>query len=291
MTDGTSTDWLTDRILRGLFGAAKLLPYGPRGRVMSAATRRVIGPLAGYRRRALDNLAFVWPELDPGARRRIARQVLDNMGRTLIENYSASDLAQHLGQTEATGLGLTAIAEAKAAGRPVLFVTGHFGNYEAPRHVLTRMGYTIGGLYKPMSNPYFNAHYARTMEGISGPLFETGHKGTMGFARHLKRGGMATMLFDVADSSAENLPFLERPARTSRAAATIALRCNALLVPYFGTRRGGTGFEIDVEAPIAETNPEQMTRDMTARLEARVLKDPGQWFWVHRRWKQPGSAH
>ena len=81
----------------------------------------------------------------------------------------------------------------------MIFVTGHFGNHEAPRQVLTRLGYRIGGLYRAMDNPFFNAHYAATMTGLSGPVFAKGRRGTMAFARHLKSGGMATILFDLHD--------------------------------------------------------------------------------------------
>ena len=286
---GTRADWLTDRALRGMIAAARALPYGPRVAMMGGLTRRIIGPAAGYRKRSLTNLAEIWPELDFAARRRIANAVNDNLGRTLIENYSGPDFARHLHNTPATGAGLPALEQAKADGRPVIFVTGHFGNYEAPRHVLTRMGYTIGGLYKPMANPFFNTHYVQTMEGISGPVFEKGRKGTMGFSRFLKGGGMATLLFDVADRSAAPIPFLGKPATTSLSAATLALRFNALLIPYFGTRQNGLDFDVEIEAPIAPSDPVTMTREMTARLEKRVIDHPGQWFWVHRRWK-PGRT-
>lgn len=286
MTTGTRQDWLTDRILRGLIGGMGLLPYGVRVKAMGWVMRRIIGPLAGYRKRALAHVKMVWPELDHAAQRRIARASLDNAGRTLIENYSGAELSDRLANTQPTGEGLDALAEAAASGRPVLFVTGHFGNYEAPRHVLTRMGHSIGGIYKAMGNPYFNEHYVQTLQGVSGPVFEKGRSGTIGFARHLKSGGMATILFDVADTSGPALPFLGHPAGTSLAAAELALKFNALVLPYFGTRGpDGLSFSVEIESPIGHSTPEQMMREITRRLERRITNHPGQWFWVHRRWK------
>ncbi len=282
---GTWSHWLTDKAIRSAIGLAHALPYRARVAFMGALTRRVIGPMAGYKARSMTNLQRIWPELDFAARRRIASEVNDNLGRTLIENYSSSDLARHLANTQATGAGLAPLAQARADGRAVIFVTAHFGNYEAPRHVLTRMGYTIGGLYKPMSNPYFNDHYVKTMQDISGPVFEKGPSGTRGFVRFLKAGGMATLLFDVSEPGADRLPFLGHPAKTSLAAATFALKFDALLIPYFGTRRNGTEFDVEIEAPIPHTSALDMTLEMTRRLEARVTDTPSQWFWVHRRWK------
>lgn len=283
---GTSLQWLEDRAIRGLIGAAMTLPFNPRRALMGAAMARLVGPVAGYEARARTNLGRIHPEMAPAERRRIARAVLDNAGRTIIENYSWPDLGRDLATTTPTGPGLAALEAASAEGRPVLFVTGHYGNHEAPRQVLTRLGYTIGGLYKPMKNPFFNAHYIRTMTQMSGPVFPKGAKGTRGFVRHLKSGGMATLLFDVHDRDGVPLPFLGQPARTSTSAAELALRYDAVLIPYFGVRLpDGLSFSVELDAPIPPGDPIEMTLSMTRSLEARIARDPGQWFWVHRRWK------
>lgn len=283
---GTAADWLTDRVVRGLIGGVMALPYPRRVAAMGAIVRRGIGPLSGYRKRAMDNLAMIHPDMPVAERRRIADGVLDNFGRTLIENYSWREFGAHLARTVPRGDGLEAIERAKAEGRPVIFVTGHFGNYEAPRQVLTARGYVIGGLYRPMRNAYFNAHYAKTMTETSGPVFEQGHQGTFGFARHLKKGGMGTLLFDVRVVQSPLIEFLGKPALTATSAADFALKFDALLVPYFGTRsQDGLSFEVEIEAPVQPTDPLTMTTEMTRRLEARIARHPEQWFWVHRRWK------
>lgn len=283
---GTSLQWLEDRLLRGLIGAAMALPFDTRRAMMGRAMVQAIGPLAGYGARARANLGRILPDLPASMRNSIARASLDNAGRTIIENYSWREFGRCLADTQATGPGLDALDDARAAGRPVLFVTGHYGNHEAPRQVLTRMGHRIGGLYKPMRNPYFNAHYVRTMTEMSGPVFPKGARGTRGFVRHLKSGGMATLLFDVHDSDGVALPFLGRPALTSTSAAGLALRFDAALIPYFGIRApDGLGFSVELDAPIAHGDPVEMTRAMTRSLEARIEADPRQWFWVHRRWK------
>ncbi len=279
-------DWAADRVLSGLIGSVMRLPYPSRVPMMGSALRRAIGPLAGYRRRAMANLALIYPDMSESARRRIAEAVCDNFGRTLIENYSHKDFALHLHQTEPQGDGMNALVEAAHDNRPVIFVTGHFGNHEAPRHVLSRLGYTIGGLYRPMANAYFNAHYAQTMTSWGGPVFEQGAKGTIGFARHLKSGGMGTLLFDVNSDAGEPIDFMGRPAMTATSAAEFALKFDALVLPYFATRKNdGLNFDIAVEAPITPSDRLTMTTEMNARLAARVEKTPEQWFWVHRRWK------
>lgn len=286
-TPGTISDRLSNWVLRGLIGLALALPYRWRVPVFGWLVARVIAPVAGYLNRAERQLAHVWPDMDPAERTRIARACCDNFGRTMIENYSRAGFRARIDDTPIAGPGVAALEEARAAGRPVLFVTGHFGNFEAPRQALSNRGYVIGGLYRPMKNPYFNAHYARTMETMSGAVFPQGRRGMAGFVRMLRDGGMGTLLFDVRATAFDNIDFLGQPAPTSTSAAEIALKLDALMLPYFGIRaENGLDFEIELGAPIPHTDPVTMTQEATRRLEAHVRAHPEQWFWVHRRWSK-----
>lgn len=281
----TWSDWILNRILRGMIWVAMALPYRARVRFFGALAEKFVAPITGHKKRAVANLAMIWPDMAPAERARIATTVCNNIGRTLIENYSDADLAERLKDAEIIGDGLDAVAQAKADGRPVLFVTGHFGNHEVPRLALKQRGYTIGGLYRPMANPYINAHYEANMIEMSGPVFAQGRRGTMGFFKMLKGGGMGTLLFDVRASGFDKIPFLGHPASTATSVADIALKVDALVVPYFGIRQAdGISFKIAIETPVAHDTPAAMMQDLTRRLEARIIDNPDQWFWIHRRW-------
>lgn len=279
-------DWLANLVLRGLIRFALLLPYGWRVPLMGWLARAVVAPLAGYGARARDHLALIYPDMPEPERARIALRACDNAGRTLIENYSSRDLIARLGSAPIDGPGLAALERARAEGRPAILVSGHFGNYEAARAALVGRGYQIGGLYRPMANAFFNAHYVRTMQAFGGPVFPQGARGTAGFVRHLKAGGMLVLLFDQHVIGADYLPFMGQPARTATSAAELALRYGADLVPFYATRTSdGLNFTITLEAPIHHSDPRTMTMALNQSLEARVRADPGQWFWIHRRWK------
>lgn len=278
--------FLVNAAARGLIGLALALPYAWRVAFVGFLMRRVIGPLAGYRRRALENLALIWPDRPEAERQAIAAASLDNAGRTLIENYSTRDFMARAKAIEPEGPGYAALQAARAAGRPVILVSGHFGNYEAARAALVARGFAIGGLYRNLSNRYFNAHYVKTMQAFGGPVFPQGRAGTAGFVRHLKDGGQLVLLFDQDVPSGPALPFLGRPARTALSAADLALRFQADLIPFFATRRAdGLDFTITLDAPIPHGDARTMMLAVTQALETRILRDPGQWFWIHRRWK------
>lgn len=281
-----AADWLIDRLLRLYIGALKLLPYPARVRLSGFLMAHVIGPLAGYRRRAESQLRFIYPDISRAESRRIARAVLDNMGRTFIENYSTADFLARQAASEIEGDGLAALEEARATGRPVILATGHFGNYEAPRAALVGRGFQVGGLYRPARNRFFEEHYKRTMMAFGGPIFAQGRRGTTGFVRHLRAGGVLVLLFDQHVGRGVPLPFLGKPAKTALSAAELALRYDALLIPFYGIRQpDGLSFRLVLEAPVPHSDAETMTRQLNASLEARISRNPGQWLWVHRRWK------
>ncbi|WP_289091390.1 lysophospholipid acyltransferase family protein [uncultured Sulfitobacter sp.] len=278
--------YLTNAFIVGLIRLALVLPYKARIAFVGWVVQHVIGPVAGYRARALDNLAMIWPQMPQERRAEIASKCLNNVGRSFIENYSARDFPKRMAKNTPTGAGVAALEKAAEQGKPVILVTGHYGNYEAMRACLVARGYDIGGLYRNMKNPYFNAHYVQTMEAFGGPVFPQGRRGTAGFVRHLKDGGQLVLLFDQHVFGAPALDFLGQPANTALSAAELALRYDALLIPFYGIRQAdGVSFDTVLEAPVPHSDAVTMTQALNDSLTARVKADPEQWFWVHRRWR------
>lgn len=278
-------DWLVDAILRVVIRVALLLPYALRVRFFGWLVAKVLGPASGFRRAALENLALVWPDRSPHEHRRIATGCLENAGRAFIENYSAREFAARLAANSLEGSGWPALQKAVAESRPAILVTGHIGNYEAVRAALAGRGLCVGGLYREMTNKYFNAHYVGTLQRYGGPIFPQGRRGTAGFVRHLKSGGQVVLLFDRRVRGAPMLDFLGHPARTALSAADLALRYGADLIPFYGIRQpDGLSFKTVLEAPVPHTDAETMTQILNDSLAARIEADPDQWFWVHRRW-------
>ena len=278
-------DRLVDAFLRAAIWLARKIPYRTRVRFFGALTGYVLAPLGGFIAKATANLRYVHPDMPLPEARRIARRVAVNLGKTVIENYCKDDLVAVLRDRPADGPGLAAFHQAVAEGRPVLIVSGHLGNHETLRVAVHLMGHPVAALYRPAKNPHFNAHYKTTMETITGPAFAQGRQGIMAFTRHVKNGGIAAMLFDVRSARYDDIDFLGHPAPTSTFAAEMALKTGALLLPVFTHRLpDGITHQVTFEAPIAPSNPHDMTVEMTRRLEAQVRRYPDQWLWLHDRW-------
>lgn len=270
----------------GLIGLMRLLPYGPRVAFSGWVMRKAIGPLAGYGARVRQNLAMILPGLTQAEAQKITRDVLDNMGRTLAELYSPREFRAHAARSTASGEGLGAILEAHGRGRPIILVSGHFGNHDIARAFLAERGIAAGALYRPQRNPYFDRHFAATIRAVSEPLFARGRRGLAELVAHLRAGGVLGMLIDQHMHHGAPLTFLGHRALTALSAAELALKYDCLLVPVYGIRQAdGLHFDLRIEAPIPHTDATEMTQKLNDSLSALVLAHPGQWFWVHRRWK------
>jgi len=277
--------------IKAVIGLALLLPYTLRVRFMGWMMSSVVAPIAGWRKRVRDNLKLTLPDMPKAQVERLTRQVPNNFGRSLIEIYSGDQFKNRVKDIAFQGPGVAALADAKETGRPVILVTGHFGNYDAPRAALIARGYPVGGLYNPMSNAFFNDQYVAAISGLGTPVFERSRNGLAKMVRFLKGGGIVGMVADHYMRHGVPVDFMGHPAYTALSAAEMAIKYDALVVPIYGRRQpDGLGFDIIVDAPIPHGDPLVMTRAMNASLEKLIHENPEQWFWIHRRWKTPPEA-
>lgn len=283
-------EYLINLCVGAVLRTALLLPYAARVRFTGWVMSRVAAPLAGWDKRIRENLALIYPQMPKAEVRHLTRAVPDNFGRALIESYSGAAFIKRAAVAPWTGEGVKALEEAHEQKRPVILVTGHFGNHQAPRAALIARGYKVGGLYMPMSNGYFNDRYVAELSKLGEPLFERAPRGLAQMVKFLRGGGMVGMVADHRMSHGAPIEFMGKPAYTAVSAAEMALKYDALVVPIYG-RRGADGLslEIIVDPPIPQSDPKTMTRAMNASLEQRVKESPEQWFWIHRRWKTPAG--
>lgn len=278
--------FLANALQRGLIGLALAVPYRWRVPAMGWLVSRVVAPLAGSGKRIRENLKLARPDLSETEIRHLCRAVPNNAGRTLIEFYSGQPFLDRARKAPVTGPGLSALEQARAQNRPVILITGHFGNYDVLRANLFHRGHPMGAIYRRMANPYFNAHYTRAIKAIGEPMFEQGRRGMMEMVRHLKEGGIIAIAADLHVHGGRELKFFGQPAVTSVVSAELALKYDALLIPIYVIRQpNGLDFEIEMHAPVPHSDPDTMTQHVHDGLEELVRRHMGQWFWIHRRWK------
>ncbi|MGY6633989.1 MAG: lysophospholipid acyltransferase family protein [Alkalilacustris sp.] len=285
----TARDWTVAQGVRGLLWLGGRLPYRARVRILGLIGGRVFAPLSDFPTRIRANLALVCPELDRAAQRRIVRNVPVNAVRTLVEIHSGPEFTAAAAAAQVRGAEhLAAVEAAHAAGRPVILVSGHFGNYDVPRAALAARGIPVGGLYRPLKNRFYNTLYVDKIARISGPVFPRGRRGLAEMVRFLRDGGVVGLLIDQRMGNGVPLSFFGRPAWTALSAAEMALKYDALILPAYGRRiNDGMDFELVLEPPIPHGDPAGMTQALNDSLERMVRADMEQWLWFHRRWRDP----
>lgn len=274
--------WLPERALIGL---ARILPYRARLAFGSAFLRAAVALVPDLRRRVERNLRLIYPDMPAPERARIRSAMADSFGRTFIEVMAARQFHARADWNEPSGPGWEALLEARAAGKGVLLVSGHFGQWEAVRGALKARGMEAGALYRPVNNPWLERTYRESMSFSGEPLLPRDRQGMRELVRHLKKGGIFAILLDQYVQNGDPVDFLGHPAPTGTAIAALALRFGAPMIPAYGTRQpDGVSVAIEFEPPIAIGTPESMTQAAADSLSARVRARPEQYYWLHRRW-------
>jgi KDO2-lipid IV(A) lauroyltransferase len=181
---------------------------------------------------------------------------------------------------------------------PVLFFSGHIGNWELLPVVSASFGVPLGIFYRAAKNVAVDALLSEIRaEGSEGPLFAKGPAGARGALRHLGEGGALALLVDQKMNDGIPVPFFGRPAMTASALAAFALRHGCPVIPAYTRRLGPARFRIILETPLplpeSGSREERIAALMTqvnARLEFWIRLNPESWLWLHRRWPKDNAA-
>lgn len=291
MSDGGNArirlaEYSVDVFLRAAMGSLKLFPYERRVLLAGFLMSSSIGPMVGIGSRIKSNLDLVLPDLSQSEKKRICTGCLDNFGRLYAELFSADQFKSRATEWIPEGDGLETLEDAARLKEPVVLIGAHFGNYEAARASLIERGISVGGLYRPMNNRFFNRRYVAAMKRLGQSVFPKGRRGLKNLMDYIRSGGIAIILNDQHASNGVEFQFLGHSAKTSIDPAKIAIRCGAHFIPFYGIRKSnGLDFKVCFEKPIDGEDPVAMTRSYNESLERRIREHPEQWFWIHRRWK------
>jgi KDO2-lipid IV(A) lauroyltransferase len=183
------------------------------------------------------------------------------------------------------------IVECLLSGRPLLIVTGHFGNWEMAGYALGLFGFTTHAIARPLDNPYLDDFLRSFREGTGQKLLAK-HGDFERMEEILRTGGVIATLADQ-DAGQRGLfvDFFGRPASTHKAVALMALEHQVPMIVVGTPRLDGRYHILTADAIYPEDydrTPDAVraiTQRFTSDLEALVRRAPEQYFWLHRRWK------
>jgi Kdo2-lipid IVA lauroyltransferase/acyltransferase len=250
----------------------------------------------------LRNLELAFPDLSLLERRRLLNQSFETFGRILADfvhfsRTTPADLAAPIENAlpEATQACYRA---AKVAGRGAIFVTAHLGNWEMLAMALSAMFEPGPYLVRPFDNPLFDRYAARVRSRFGNRPIDK-RDSILEALAILDAGGNLGLLVDINTLQRDGVfvPFFGHLACTTRSVAMLALRTNALIVPMccvWDANRYriliGELVEAVRTASYAKKNIIDTTALYTAEIEKFIRAYPGQWIWIHRRWKTRPSG-
>lgn len=265
-----------------LLKVSSVIPADTRAKLWGNLGSQLTRVHPGFRNRVVRNLERVMPELTARDRKRLLRLVGQNAALTLSELLFNGQFGGRRSRFDVAGPGLATVDAAR--GKGCIIVSGHFGQWEAVRHVLRARDLTCAAIYKPNRNRFFDGVYLRNIKCGGEPIFEIGSAGMRDVVRHLRDGGFVSLLLDQRYARGEVLDFLGRPAMTSTIPAELALKFSVPIVPAYGTRLANSRISVEFETPIEHSDAASMTQAINDSLAARVRRNPEQWNWLHRRW-------
>ena len=252
---------------------------------------RTLGPLTSAHRVAERNLRIAFPDAGDSEIKRLLRAQWTELGRSLTEFVIIDRIVADTGRVEIEGLErLRAIA---VGDRPVVFISGHFSNFELMAAAIVRAGVKCQVTYRAMNNPYVDARVRRVRYRYGVRLFAPkGLDGARELMRALERGESVALMNDQKFNGGVEAPLFGVTAHTAPGPSTFALRFGVPLQPLSVQRVGDAArFRVIVHDPIAledtgdkAADVEAGVRRINAFIEDRVRARPAEWFWVHRRW-------
>ena len=177
--------------------------------------------------------------------------------------------------------------------RPVIFVSGHFANFELMSMELTKKNIRLATIYRPLNNFFLNPFMEFLRKKyICQNQIKKGKEGLKNLIKFVEGKHSIALMIDQRLSEGEKLDFFGSPALTTTLPAQIALKFNYEIVPIYISRKEDNKFQIEVYKPLSVENYKKddeskiaITKKLNEIIELMIKKDPGQWILSHNRWK------
>lgn len=290
-------DMLEYAAFRILVGVARILPF-PVLCPLLMKVFTIAYDIGLLRRQVVEtNLSVALGPAAPPARvREVARKCASEHGRIVAELLRPERLIGNPGESFRVS-GIENLRDATSAGRGVILLTAHLGNFILGAHRIAMMGYPLTIVARTVRNPAvwgeIEKIYARGGNAVI-PIRSSRNDLAGGgkILKSLRRGDTLVLVSDQ-DAGPEGYKsvFFGVPTYIPSGPAHFAYRCGAAVLTGFVTRRDGK-VHIDIQAPIdftgAKTREEAeslILDEYTRRLEAKVVEFPEFYFWFHKKWK------
>tara|TARA_B100000963_G_C22450849_1_gene591030 strand:- start:252 stop:893 length:642 start_codon:yes stop_codon:yes gene_type:complete len=173
--------------------------------------------------------------------------------------------------------------------KQVIFISGHFANFELMSMEITKSGVQLATIYRPLNNFFLNPfmEYIRKKYVCKNQI-KKGRKSMREILHYIDNKQCLALMIDQRLSEGEKLDFFQKEALTTTLPAQIAIKYGLDIVPVFIERTINNNFIMQVHKPINAknfNNKIEVSKKLNRLLENMIIKNPNQWIWTHNRWK------
>ena len=259
-------------------------------RIISSFIFKKLGSFFRSNNISINNLSFAFPNLSENEKKEIIKQMWANYGKIFSEymfikkfrkNLEFSNKIQVENQEE--------LEKIKHEGKPVIFISGHFNNFELMAMYIEKSKIDLAAVYRPLNNIFLNPIMERIRKKyICKKQIKKGISGTKEILKEFKNGTSIALRIDQRVSEGVKCNLFGKTALTTTIPAQFIKKFNASVVPIYIERLENQNFKLKILKKIkfsTEISVFEITKQLNEVLEKMIKSNPDQWIWTHNRWK------
>ena len=247
------------------------------------------GPFFRSKKIIYSNINKAFTNISEVKIKNITRKMWNNYGRVFAEYMFIKKFRTEYFDSNISINGKEILNKIKSENKPVIFISGHFANFELMAMVLEKSGIKLTAIYRPLNNKYLNI----LMENIRKKYIckhqiKKGVSGLREIIKLNKLGFSTALMIDQRVSEGIRSNFFNHRAYTTTIPAQLIRKYGYPVVPISIERLNGIEFKIIVHEILKfskDTSVEIITQNLNYQLENMIIKNPNQWIWSHNRWK------
>jgi len=249
----------------------------------------IIGPIFRSKKLIHTNIKKAFPKNNSVEIKKLTKLMWNNYGRVFAEYMFIKDFRFEKIDSKIEIIGQEILDEIKKSNKPVVFISGHFSNFELMAMQIEKAGIKLSAIYRPLNNIFLN----RIMEKIRKKYIcknqiKKGIAGTRELIKFQRNNYSIALMIDQRVSEGEKVNFFNQEAYTTTIPAQLAKKFDMPIVPIFIERVNDTNFKIKISKPVnflKSNSIKDITSKLNVIIEEMILKNPTQWIWSHNRWK------
>mgnify|MGYP001413050329 FL=1 len=249
----------------------------------------IFGPFIRSEKILKKNILNAFPNIDNNSLKKIKKDMWNNYGRTFAEYAFIKEFKNGKLEDNLKIEGIEILQKIIDEKKPVLFLSGHFANFELMAMVIERSGINLAAIYRPLNNFFIEPYITRLRKNnICKVQIKKGLNGIKEIFRFLKNNYSIAMMIDQRVRQGERIDFFKKKAHTTSLPALLAKKFKCQIVTIKIKRYENYKFKITIEKPVIFSETEtvgSITLKLNSWLERTILENPSQWIWTHDRWK------